>query len=57
MITENECPDDLYNKLETLSKEELINIMYEALDLMNQYNGRTSKYCVTQALRNMGFLK
>jgi len=36
--------------LEFKSKEELRDIMYEALDLMQQYNGRSRIWCIVVAL-------
>lgn len=33
-----------------LDKDELIGVMYHALDLMEQYNGRSKQYCIMRAL-------
>lgn len=39
----------LDNVLARKTKEELIDIMYDALDLMQQYNGRSRFHCIAVA--------
>jgi len=41
--------------LEAQTKERLINIMHEALDLMQQCNGRSQLYCIVEAAGGMIF--
>ena len=50
MLTTENCPDTLHKKLMALTKHELIDIMYEALNLMNEYNGRSQMYCICLAM-------
>lgn len=42
--------DALYARLESLSKEDVILTMLEALDHMHAYNGRSVTECVVMAL-------
>ncbi len=42
--------DNLYAFLLKLPKENLIHTMWEALDLMQQYNGRSRVFCIATAL-------
>jgi hypothetical protein len=49
MITEDELPKVLHDWLLCQSKEKIVEIMFEALDLMQQYNGRSRRYCVCTA--------
>ncbi len=42
--------DNLYEHLMTLEKDVLIDIMAEALDFMQGYNGRTKTYCIMEAM-------
>lgn len=41
---------DLQNYLEKLSSRALVNVMYEALDFMQGWNGRTKNECVLMAI-------
>lgn len=50
MLTDEDMPEDLYCYLQRFSKEQLIEIMSEALDYMQQYNGRTIKFCILSAM-------
>lgn len=45
-----EIPDTLYDRLMKKKKDELIDVMLEALDEMQAYNGRTPTYCICVAL-------
>lgn len=42
---------------QNLTKEQILDIMDDALDLMQQYNGRTVDYCISESLRDRGLLK
>lgn len=41
---------NLEDVLLSKTKAKLIEVLYEALDLMNQYNGRSHMYCIAVAL-------
>lgn len=45
-----EISEKLWLYLERLSKQKLINVMGDALNLMQQWNGRTITYCIIHAL-------
>lgn len=38
------------DELEKFNKGTIISIMYDALDLMQQYNGRSAFYCIATAM-------
>lgn len=40
----------LYELLLKLPRRNLVHIMWEALDLMQQYNGRSKMYCIAMAI-------
>ena len=42
--------DKLYDFLLKLPRKNLVHLMSESLDLMQQYNGRTKTYCISEAL-------
>lgn len=42
--------DKLYEILLKLPKENLINLMYNALDEMQSYNGRSINHCICTAM-------
>ncbi len=42
--------EKLYNVLMKLPKKNIINLMWEALDAMQAYNGRTRTYCLLETL-------
>lgn len=42
--------DQLYELLLKLPKENIINLMYSALDEMQMYNGRTITQCICTSL-------
>lgn len=42
--------DQLQKKWSKLTKDEKIETLYEALDFMNQYNGRTRFQCIAMAM-------
>ena len=44
--------DEISLLLDNVSKDQKINILYAALDYMQQYNGRTKFRCISMA---MGF--
>jgi len=45
-----DLPDNLYDYLLKLPKEEIIQIMADAIDLMQAYNGRTMTYCIMSSI-------
>lgn len=45
-----DLPDWLYEYLMMLPKDEVIEIMANALDRMQEYNGRTITYCVVSSI-------
>ena len=45
-----DMPDWLYEYLMKLPKEQVIEIMADALDLMQAYNGRTIAYCIVTSI-------
>jgi hypothetical protein len=50
-ITKGDNMDDkLYEILLKIPRKNLIHIMVEALDLMEQFNGRTKTYCICEAM-------
>ena len=50
MVTDDELPCSLNKLLNSLPRAVLIEVMYEALDLMQQWNGRSRFWCVFTAL-------
>lgn len=42
--------EQLEQMLLNLDKEELLDIMYQALDMMESYNGHSKTYCIMCAL-------
>jgi len=42
--------DNLYELLLKLPKRNLVNIMWEALDEMQAFNGRTRTFCIMSAI-------
>lgn len=48
----NMLPEWLYGYLMKLDKETLLDIMEEALDAMQAYNGRSPTYCIVSAIPN-----
>ena len=42
-------PDKIFDLLEKLPAENLINLMWEALDIMQSYNGRNKTECILMA--------
>lgn len=42
--------NEMINKFETLTSEKKVYIMWGALDLMNQYNGRNNYECIFMAM-------
>lgn len=40
----------LYEYLMKLSQEQVVEIMYDALDNMEAYNGRSKTYCIVTAI-------
>lgn len=42
--------DKIYDILMKLNREQLVAVMWNALDQMNQYNGRSKTYCIAVAL-------
>ena len=49
MMTTEDIPENLYNYLLTLPKQELLNIMLEALDEMKGFNGNSYIHCICTA--------
>lgn len=47
--------DKTHQVLMKLEKPLVIEIMEDALDLMQQYNGRTIQFCVEEALKQKGY--
>jgi hypothetical protein len=42
--------EDLYKLLEKLPRQKLIHLMWESLDYMQQWNGRSRQECILLAL-------
>jgi len=42
--------DQVYELLEKLPRRNLIHLMWEALDIMKGYNGRTRQGCILEAM-------
>ncbi len=45
-------PEWLYEYLLQLPALQLVEIMADALDLMNQYNGRTHTFCIVSSIED-----
>ena len=43
---------NLYERLTSLPKEEIVKIMYDAIELMQQYNGQSVDRCIVTALKS-----
>ena len=50
MITDDVVSEKLYSYLLALDKERLIEVMIEALDEMQSWNGRTISHCIHTAI-------
>lgn len=50
MFTTEDISDTLYRRLMLLPRANLIELMMEALDYMEAYNGRTRQQCLMLAL-------
>ncbi len=42
--------EKLYELLMKMPKKNLINIMWDALDVMQAYNGRTKMFCIMESI-------
>lgn len=42
--------EEIYQLLLKLPKQNIINVMWEALDHMQAYNGRSRMYCILEAI-------
>ena len=42
--------NEIYNEFDKLSKDKKIVILYEAIDYMQQYNGRSRFQCISLAM-------
>lgn len=49
MLTDETMSDKFYEFVEEKSKSDIIEGMVEAIELMQQYNGRTVRYCLYTA--------
>lgn len=49
MITTDEVSEKLYAWLLNQPKEKLLDGLLEAIDVMQQYNGRSMTYCIATA--------
>lgn len=49
MMTDEDMPEALHNWLLCQTKEKLLEVMFEALELMQGYNGRSLRYCIATA--------
>jgi len=49
MITTEEFSERLVDKCLSLKKEDLLEVMLVAIDLMQQYNGRSIAWCVIKS--------
>lgn len=50
MITEDMLHPKVWEYLNKLDKEQIVEVMLEALEVMQGYNGNTINYCVVKAL-------
>ena len=51
MITTEEFSRKLVDKCLSLKKEDLLEVMLDAIDLMQQYNGKSIARCVIESLK------
>lgn len=42
--------DEIHKQFDKLTKNQKINILYEAIDIMQSYNGRSRFYCIANAM-------
>ncbi len=42
--------NDIQNEYSSLTKDEKIKVLYEAIDIMQGYNGRTRFLCIAMAM-------